>query len=178
MSDPLEIAKNDKLPTPRLPSAFGAPLAATSRWGRAGSLALLGVVGALLVFLPQSPLRDIILRPCTFHAAFGLPCAMCGGTRALFAILHGNFAYAWTLNPAAVLLIAMATVACAVVFIEAATGRRLCPVVPVRIRTSFAIGLCIALVLWTIFHCWSACIHHNEELVDFQHPFVQWLMGL
>jgi len=169
--------KTQQVTTPRLPSAIGAPLPSVSRWGRVGFLALLGVVAALLVLLSQSPLHGTILRPCTFHALVGLPCAMCGGTRALFSILQGDFAYAWTLNPAAVLFIVATTIVCAVVFVEAAIGRRVYPVVSVRIRTVFAIGFCVALVLWTIFHGWSAYVHRNDELVNFQHPVVRWLMG-
>ena len=93
----------------------------------------------------------------------------------MLAILQGDFVRAWMLNPAAVLLLAVAVVVCAVVFIEAAVGRRVCPVVSVRIRTTFGIGLCAVLVVWTIFHAWSACINHNDELVNFHHPVVRWL---
>jgi len=174
MGSPHDNEAEATQPTPRLPTAIGAPLSSNSRWGRMGFLTLLGVIAALLIFLPP-PLRDIILRPCTFHSLVGLPCAMCGGTRALFAILHGDFVYAWSLNPAAVLLIAATAIVCTIVFIEVAVGRRVCPYIAPRIRTAFGIGFCIALVAWTVFHAWSACVHHNEDLVDFHHPVVRWL---
>src|SRR5690349_6936182 len=36
---------------------------------------------------------------CTFRQLTGLPCITCGATRASLALLHGDLAAAWRLNP-------------------------------------------------------------------------------
>lgn len=38
---------------------------------------------------------------CNFRALFGIPCLTCGSTRALLALVRGNFALAWQFNPLA-----------------------------------------------------------------------------
>lgn len=49
------------------------------------------------VFLDASALPARVL--CPTQLLFHLPCPGCGLTRALFAIGHGRFLEAWTLNP-------------------------------------------------------------------------------
>ena len=43
------------------------------------------------------------LPPCPFHWLTGLYCPGCGATRALHALLHGNFPKAFSMNPVFVL---------------------------------------------------------------------------
>ena len=38
---------------------------------------------------------------CNFRALFGIPCFTCGSTRSAIALLGGDIARAWTLNPLA-----------------------------------------------------------------------------
>ena len=45
---------------------------------------------------------------CVFHELTGLDCPGCGGTRALYQLLHGNVAAAWHLNPMLFLLMFVA----------------------------------------------------------------------
>lgn len=44
---------------------------------------------------------------CPFNRLTGLPCPGCGSTRALFALLRGDFAAYFSYNPFALLLLAM-----------------------------------------------------------------------
>ena len=40
-----------------------------------------------------------VLPPCPLHALTGLYCPGCGSTRAMRALLHGDFLAAWHFNP-------------------------------------------------------------------------------
>ncbi len=40
-----------------------------------------------------------MLLPCPFHVFTGLNCPFCGGQRMIVALLHGQFAEAFWLNP-------------------------------------------------------------------------------
>ncbi|HEY0503901.1 MAG TPA: DUF2752 domain-containing protein [Lysobacter sp.] len=62
--------------------------------GATAVLTLLGVA-VLRVFQPES------LWPCVFHAVTGLHCPGCGLTRMLHALVHGDVARAWSMNPLA-----------------------------------------------------------------------------
>lgn len=62
---------------------------------------------ALLVAFDPNAVNSIF-PPCLFHTFSGLYCPGCGATRALHAILHGDLALAWTMNP--LLVLALPTV--------------------------------------------------------------------
>ncbi|MET3931654.1 hypothetical protein ABIE51_003541 [Lysobacter sp. OAE881] len=64
-----------------------------------GATAVLTLLGAALlrVFQPES------LWPCIFHAVTGLHCPGCGLTRMLHALVHGDVARAWSMNPLAMI---------------------------------------------------------------------------
>lgn len=54
-------------------------------------MALLGAAFFLWAVLALTGINpEDILLPCLFHKATGLYCPGCGGTRAFFALLHGN----------------------------------------------------------------------------------------
>ena len=64
-----------------------------------GATAVLTLLGStvLRVFQPES------LWPCVFHAVTGLHCPGCGLTRMLHALVHGDVARAWSMNPLAMI---------------------------------------------------------------------------
>jgi hypothetical protein len=78
-------------------------------------LALLGAPAVL-------SLGDLPL--CGFRHVTGLPCPLCGGTRACAALAEGNFLAAWQLNPGLMVLLALAAVHSVQLGYEAWTGRR------------------------------------------------------
>ena len=61
---------------------------------------------------------------CGFRHLTGVPCPLCGGTRACAALADGNFFAAWQLNPGLMVLLAIAVVHSAQLGIEAWSGRR------------------------------------------------------
>lgn len=63
---------------------------------------MVGVLGLVVVgwFEPRG---QIFFPRCWLHENTGLLCPGCGSTRALHALLHGDVASAWKLNPLAVL---------------------------------------------------------------------------
>ncbi len=70
-------------------------------------LLLIGAVssGIFLYFIQPSSL--IFLPPCLLHKFTGLYCPFCGGTRAMYYLLHGNFALAFRMNPLLIAALAL-----------------------------------------------------------------------
>jgi hypothetical protein len=72
------------------------------RWPWA--LALLGVLGTGSFFLFFSPSADVY-PACVFHAATGFDCPVCGTSRGIHALVHGEWLQALGFNPFTVLLL-------------------------------------------------------------------------
>ena len=49
------------------------------------------IVGGFVYFYMSDPFRNTVTPPCVLHEKTGLYCAGCGGTRAAYLILHGDF---------------------------------------------------------------------------------------
>ncbi len=62
---------------------------------------------------------------CGFRHLTGLPCPLCGGTRACAALVDGNFLAAWQVNPGLMVLLILAAAHSVQLGVEAWTGRRL-----------------------------------------------------
>ena len=75
--------------------------------------------GALAAIVPIA----LVMPPCGFLSRTGTPCPLCGGTRALEAILQGQVAEAIRWNIATVPLIAVIGLAVAVRIASAVLGR-------------------------------------------------------
>jgi hypothetical protein len=78
-------------------------------------LALLGA--PLVLSLGNIPL-------CAIRHLTGVPCPLCGGTRACAALANGDFLAAWQLNPGLMVLLALAAAHSLQLGVEAWTGRR------------------------------------------------------
>ena len=70
-------------------------------------LAALGLVPAalLLEWLPVDP-----VPPCPLRTITGVPCPLCGSTRGVIAALHGHVGRAIELNPASLIVLALAVI--------------------------------------------------------------------
>ncbi|MES2581663.1 MAG: DUF2752 domain-containing protein [Pseudomonadota bacterium] len=88
------------------------------------------------------------LSLCGFRHVTGLPCPLCGGTRACAALADGNFLAAWQLNPGLMVLLALAAAHSVQLGVEAWTGRR---VQRWRIGAgAWRAGLAVLLLGWTL----------------------------
>ncbi|MDQ1477729.1 MAG: hypothetical protein QOE62_2958 [Actinomycetota bacterium] len=72
---------------------------------RIGAAALVGAAAAL----PLSPVHLSFV--CPLRAATGIPCPLCGMTRACIAAVHGHLGASLAFNPAGLLVIALALAA-------------------------------------------------------------------
>lgn len=76
--------------------ALARPLA---RRRAALPIAAASVVAAGAAYVAaRNPYHAVTFPPCTFHAATGWYCPGCGGTRALYSLMHGDIATALHMN--------------------------------------------------------------------------------
>lgn len=71
----------------------------------AGAVAVAAVLGAVAVVYFFNPSTHGFYPICLFHAMTGLNCPGCGGTRSLYALLHGHFELALKDNALFILLL-------------------------------------------------------------------------
>lgn len=132
---------------------------------------------ATFAFLPRLSVPTPSLPGgCVFHRVTGLPCALCGGTRAARALLQGDVPRAWKLNPLALPAVAALLALGLVCAWEGLRGRPLLdwPRQGERLRT-WAPFLLLALLLWWFPHLWGALRGSNSELLDLQNPIARTL---
>ena len=109
--------------------------------------------------------------PCGFRAASGLPCAMCGGTRAVSALLVGDWKKALEWNALAVPVLSAMGFAAAVCLIELLRGRALIDWSRVQKWSArFSIAGPGLLLAWWIFHVHSALKNPESGLADRAKP--------
>jgi uncharacterized protein DUF2752 len=67
--------------------------------------------GAMLGIAAVRPLLPVeTVPPCPLRTVTGIPCPLCGMTRGVTALVHGDFVHALLLNPASYLAVALALV--------------------------------------------------------------------
>ena len=135
----------------------------------------LGLAASILLLLGYVALPPMGRHPtfllCGFHAASGLPCLFCGGTRAARAILHGNLREALYFNALAFPALALVAGAFVVLLVEAASGRPLALRQTLFRHLNRFVPALIALALgWWVFHIYTALRTPKPELVDFRNP--------
>jgi len=108
---------------------------------------------------------------CLFHEMTGLPCALCGGTRAAHAILRGDFSQGLRLNAAAFPAIASLALAALILSWEALRGRALTnwKALAHRYKVLFPIGLGL-LFLWWVPQMIGALDGSKSELINLRNP--------
>ncbi len=139
----------------------------------AAAAAILLLLGALAIFPPLQK-SSFDFPGCVFHKMTGLPCPLCGGTRAASALLHGDVQRAFHLNPLSLIAVAALLAAGAIFGWEAARGRpatnwseffrRARPWIPL---------LLLALFFWWFPHLWGALRGGKSELLDLNNPIAR-----
>lgn len=146
----------------------GMPMARQRRLRAVIALSLLCVL-ALLV-LSGRPLHPPLL-PCGLHFLTGLPCPLCGGTRAAHAILSGDWHRAFYLNALAFPALALIGAAAAALLVEASTARAIIPWEQVHRKASrWGPVLLVLAVGWWVPHVILALRTPKPELVDLRNP--------
>ena len=111
------------------PSEAAGPVRGRSAWVPlpvADRLPRLALGLALPLAMAATPLwlRQGYSLGCGFRALTGLPCPLCGGTRACGALVQGDWAAAWAANPGAVVLLLWLGLCAAQAVAEGAAGWR------------------------------------------------------
>jgi Protein of unknown function (DUF2752) len=114
--------------------------------GRALSLAAAGISAMAVVFF-FPPAQYSFYPRCPIYEATHLLCPGCGGTRALYELLHLNFARALHYNAFITVLTPLAALWSAASWYQAA---RKGSVVELSMPLGFGIGLAILAVLFTV----------------------------
>jgi len=93
--------------------------------GRVTKLSITGISAAAIAVLYAFPPSQYSFYPrCPFYTYAHLLCPGCGGTRALYEMLHGNLAGAWHYNALFTMLLPLSFVWSAVVWFRAALNNQ------------------------------------------------------
>jgi hypothetical protein len=132
-------------------SASALPAIFTTLNGRTRSVLLLltasAAAGCAWVLDHFDPARAHFYPPCVFHALTGLACPGCGGTRAMYQLLHGHLAMAWRYNPAMMLYLPVMLFGGIEVARSFLTGR---DARPITLRPWLAWAIVASIVVWWI----------------------------
>jgi hypothetical protein len=111
---------------------------------------------------------------CVFKGISGLPCALCGGTRATQALLHGDLCRALYLNMAALPLVIVLVAAAMLAGYEAWRGRAATDWNRVLRKFRPALPMMVALLcLYWLVHLIGAVRQSKTELIDLRHPVAE-----
>jgi Protein of unknown function (DUF2752) len=147
------------------------PLRVDQRKFRAVMVAvIIGVLGGA-VLLPIAPLRFFNASTCVFKSSTGLPCALCGGTRATHALLRGDLSRALYLNMAALPAVVALVAAALVLAYEALRGRVTIDwnALLLKFRSLLPILVALFCAYWLL-HLSAALLVPKSELVDLRNP--------
>ncbi|MEX1117496.1 MAG: DUF2752 domain-containing protein [Terrimicrobiaceae bacterium] len=158
-------------PTPKPPPL---PLGKSERSGRLLFFGCLAGLVAWLIIWPQGAPSPAF---CAFHSMTGLPCAFCGGTRAVRSLAEGNWERALYLNPLAVAVVVGGGPLVLLLVLEALRGKRFLPPFNNTTRLILLILGAAILLPWTYWHASTAIQTSKTELVNFEHPVVKFFLG-
>lgn len=142
---------------------FLTPAQRRLRWAVAGS----ALIALLLPFL-KNALPWFPYVPCIFKNLTGLPCLLCGGTRAACAAVRGEWAYSLYLNPVSIPILLALVIVFLFAVAENLANRVLVPwskvaFFPLRLAPIFVL---FALLGWGV-HIYIAMKTPKSELVDY-----------
>ncbi|MEO5717891.1 MAG: DUF2752 domain-containing protein [Chthoniobacterales bacterium] len=146
---------------------FGPPLLPFAKRWRALYLCLFPAVLLAVASVPPGSLPTWFPFTTSCGAITGLPCIFCGTTRALYHLLHGEFALALYYNWLAYPLLAAAAALYLVHVLELCSARNLLAAIPRPRLTGRSLGALAAgfLLLWC-FQVYLAVSQHKTELLN------------
>ena len=120
--------------------------------GVTGAIILAQAAAARLILRADDAYVYVLGRPirwaCALKSRTGLPCPTCGMTRSLVLSLHGEWARAWRLMPAAPVALAGLLALGAALLALAVVQRRGAPAAEAYIRRGALIYAAITAVVW------------------------------
>lgn len=133
---------------------------------RLGFAALVGLAFVFLAIHPRLP-----ALPCGFRRLSGLPCAMCGGTRAASALIAGDWRQVFYLNALAIPVVAGMALGAGIALAECLRGRALLDWRPWSRRLGKLLPLFLLLLAgWWVLHVILALKTPKPELIDLRNP--------
>jgi Protein of unknown function (DUF2752) len=138
---------------------------------------IVAMLGVAALFPLAPPLGFPGLPACVFKGVTGLPCPLCGGTRATQALLRGDFARAFYLNAAALPAVVAIVATALVLAWEAFRGRAAnWNMLIGRLRSLLPMIVALLCVYWLV-HLVSALKGPKPELVDLGNPIARAIHG-
>ncbi len=130
------------------------------------------LITGFLTLLALAPLGKIGLPLCGLRMVTGLPCPLCGGTRAAQAFLCGDLARAFYLNPLAIPVVGGLILAGLLAALELLRARALTDWTALRRRwlAWTPLFLVLLLLLWWPVHLASALREPKSDLLDLRNP--------
>ncbi len=130
------------------------------------------LIAVFLALVALAPLRQFGLPLCGLRMLTGLPCPLCGGTRAAQAFLCGDFSRAFYLNPLAFPVAGGLIVAGLVAAVELIRSRPLTDWTALRDRwmARTPLILVLLLVIWWPVHLAFALRQTKGDLLDLRNP--------
>jgi|GEM_PF-318290 len=123
--------------------------------------------GFYALLLTPGPWQSFLFAPARFKQWVGLPCPLCGGTRATVALIGGDWVHSLYLNPLALLVLVGSVMWTAGCLWEALRGRELLPGWDRLVARAGRWLLAAILVFW-VYHAASAWLLPKEELLNRQ----------
>jgi hypothetical protein len=152
-----------------LNSEVQPPLLPHERALRAGVLAVLLL--ALGILIAKATSVPVPAMPCGFRNLSGLPCAMCGGTRAASSLIGGDWTQAFYWNAMALPVLAGMLITAAICLIEWVRGSALIDWNPLRKRLGKLLPVTLTLLAaWWVLHVFSALKTPKVDLIDLKNP--------
>ncbi len=121
--------------------------------------------GVALAFVLWALMCLLFGTSCGFRILFGIPCPFCGMTRALWKLLHFDFAGAWAFQP-----MLFPTLACIVFLLVAYITRRRALKTAAIVTAIACFCACTVFYLWkmaTVFPDAAPYVHDEHTLLRF-----------
>ncbi len=145
------------------------PLLPHERWMRGVGVVAILACGWGVSWMASA--ARVIAPKCAFHSVTGLPCAFCGVTRSVYAVLGGDWPRALELNPIGFGVLFLGILFGCIICIEAARGKSLLDWSACWKRSRrFLPWMLPLLAAWWMVQLHDAIRTPKAELMDYNNP--------